>query len=152
MKVKLIFLLSFALVVAGCQRSVYYNLDDTTPLPEKAVLLLQTTGNDFVGKESLVVLSINGELPESRYSATRIEFKPGTYEFELTLKGGPGIAGGFAAGMAGGTAGLNTHLYGVNRNNPNTLTVKIKMEAGHFYLASYSKSADDKIIVNIEEV
>jgi hypothetical protein len=152
MKANTILILSLILSLSGCARSTNYNLNGETEFSDKSVLLLQAKGNDLTGIANLTVLSIDGTPTQYKYSATRLEFKPGSYELEFGVDAGHNLAAGIALGMTVGVAATNTYLYGSNTQNPNTLTYRLNMKPGHFYLASYDITNDNKVLIKIEEI
>jgi len=141
-----------SLILSGCGKIAYYNTSEEVPFNKKSILLLQTTGNEFSGRQGLTIKSINDTKKDKSYSNTKIEFLPGAYEFEFAIQGLGGMVEAFALGMAGGTAASNTYLHGVNRTKNTSNKYKIDMKAGRIYFASYTIDEKNNPLISIEEL
>lgn len=149
MKFKFLYTLIIT-TLTGCA-SVYYNTDERVYFSNKAIMLLETKGEDFSGKRGLFIKRINGEIPESTLSTSKVEFKPGNYKIEFSIYGTGGLLAGVALGVAGGTAASNTYMLGTNRSKDNPNEFDLNLQGGHIYLVSFSYDDNDEVIITVEE-
>jgi hypothetical protein len=152
MNLKIATIMFISLIFSGCGKIVYYNTSEEVPFNKKSILLLQTTGNQFLGLKGLTVKSINEIKTDNNYSNSKIELTPGRYDIEFSIQGQAGMGDAFVLGMAGGTAAINTYMYGVNRTTDKSNKYTIDMKAGHIYFASYTIDEKNNYLISIEEL
>lgn len=152
MKLKSVLSLALLILLSGCTSKVYYNTTKDTSYRDKAVLFLETKGHPLAGTTSLELKKINGADTEVKYSNSRIEFEPGSYQLEFGITGKGGLATAALAGMAGGSAAMNTYMYGTNRNKEAPDHREITFLPGHYYFASFEIDDQNKAIITIEAI
>lgn len=152
MKYKSIYLIFFCLSLCSCKTIVAFNLKPGIENNQKAILLLQTHGDELIGTRNLVIKSINGQKITHAYSKKRLEFKPGLYEIEFSIIGSAGLIGGMAAGIAGGNAAITTYLHGEKRELNQDNIQKFQFLADRIYLASFKIDKNEKVTITVEEV
>lgn len=150
MKLKIL-LISILVSLTGCI-SIYHNTDESVKFSNKAIMLLETKGEEFSGKRGLFIKRINGKIPESTLSTSKVEFKPGNYQIEFSIYGTGGLLAGVALGVAGGTAASNTYMLGTDRSEDNPNEFDLNLQGGHIYLVSFSYDDNDEVIITVEEV
>lgn len=148
---KLKFLLISTLITLTSCVSMYHNTDESVHFSERAIMLLETKGEEFSGKRGIFIKRINGEIPESTLSTSKVEFKPGNYQIEFSIYGTGGLVAGIALGVAGGTAASNTYMHGTNRSKDNPNEFDLNLQGGHIYLVSFSYNDNDEVIITVEE-
>jgi hypothetical protein len=152
MKANFLYALLITALTSGCAKKVFYNIPEGTDYSQKSLLFLETKGHPLSETIGLTLKKINGIETEGKYSHSKVEFKPGTYEIEFDIHGTPGITESFALGMAGGTAAMNTYMLGTNRNKELSNIHKITFLPGYYYFASFKVNHNNMIIVSIEEL